>query len=244
MKRHRFYCRPITKPITELTGSEARHASTVLRHKVGDRVELFDGAGTLAQAEIQTLTAHRITLAIQALQTLVRPNRCQVVIACSLAKGERFDWLISKCTELGVDRICPVRFARTVKLARGEKVTERYVKLAIVSAKQSERLFLPRIDRAESLKQSLENLTSESSETSLLYGSPNPNAPSLLLQEDDVSQILIVFIGPEGGLTPEEEQLLNEHGAREVRITDTVLRIETAAVAAAAILCTRRDSLC
>ena len=135
MKRHRFYCRPITQPITELTGFEAHHACSVLRHKPGDILELFDGSGTLALAEIQTIFPRKITLAIQTIQTLPRPNRSQVVIACSLAKGERFDWLISKCTELGVDRICPVRFERTVKLARGEKVTERFLKLAIAAAR-------------------------------------------------------------------------------------------------------------
>ena len=241
MKRHRFYCRPITQPVTELTGFEAHHASSVLRHKPGDILELFDGAGTLAQAEIQTILPRKITLAIQTIQTIGRPNRSQVVIACSLAQGERFDWLISKCTELGVDRICPVRFERTVKLARGEKVTERFVKLAIAAAKQCERLFLPRIDRAGSLIQTLENFAAESSEKSILYGSCNPKAPSLL-QQVEVSQDIIVFIGPEGGLTLDEERLLNEHGGLKIRLTDTVLRIETAAVAAAAILCARRDT--
>ncbi len=205
-------------------------------------MELFDGAGTLAQAEIQSISPRKTTLTIQTLQTLPRPHRSQVVIACSLAQGDRFDWLISKCTELGVDRICPVRFERTVKLARGEKVTDRFVKLAIAAAKQSERLFLPRIDRAGSLLQTLEHFDSESSGTSILYGSPNPKAASLL-QQVDFSQVMIVFIGPEGGLTPEEEHLLTERGAREVRLTDTVLRIETAAVAAAAILCAKRDRL-
>ena len=241
MKRHRFYCRPITQPVTELTGFEAHHASSVLRHKPGDILELFDGAGTLAQAEIQTILPRKITLAIQTIQTIGRPNRSQVVIASSLAQGERFDWLISKCTELGVDRICPVRFKRTVKLARGEKVKDRFVKLSIAAAKQCERVFLPRIDRVAFLVQILENFAQESAERSILYGSTNPKAPSIL-QQDEVSQAMIVFIGPEGGLTPEEEHLLREHGGREVRLTDTVLRIETAAVACAAILCARRDA--
>jgi RsmE family RNA methyltransferase len=87
----------------------------------------------------------------------------------------------------------------------------------------------------------LENIASESSETLILYGSCNPKAQSLL-QQVDVPQDMIVFIGPEGGLTPDEEHLLREYGGREVRLTDTVLRIETAAVAAAAILCAKRDN--
>lgn len=200
-------------------------------------MELFDGAGTLATGEIQAISPRKITLAIQTIQTLPRPNRCQVVIACSLAKGERFDWLISKCTELGVDRICPVRFERTVKMARGKKATERFMKLAIAAAKQCERLFLPRIDPPVSLQQIVATLSG----MSILYGSANPNAKSLLEQVER-SENMIFFIGPEGGPTVEEERLLVEHGAREVRLTDTVLRIETAAVAAAAILCAKRDT--
>ena len=242
MKRHRFYCRPINQPLTVLTGGEAHHATAVLRHKRGDLVELFDGAGTIATAVIQAIENRQVTLQIEEIVQNPRPKKPEVILACSLAQGERFDWLISKCTELGVDRICPVRFERTVKLARGEKVTERYVKLALAAAKQCERLFLPRIYAPGSLIQTLEILAEESAGTSIFYGSPNPQAQSLL-QPVAVSQDMIVFIGPEGGLTLEEEDLLRKQGGREVRVTDTVLRIETAAVAAVAILCARRDAL-
>ena len=242
MKRHRFYCRPINQPLTVLTGGEAHHAAAVLRHKRGDLVELFDGAGSIATAVIQAIENRQVTLQIEEIVQNPRPEKPEVVLACSLAQGERFDWLITKCTELGVDRICPVRFERTVKLARGEKVTERFVKLALAAAKQCERLFLPRIDPPGALRQILENFAQESSGTSIFYGSPNPKARSLL-QQIKFSRAMIVFIGPEGGLTPEEEGLLTEYGGQEVRFTDTVLRIETAAVAAVAILCTRRDAL-
>jgi len=240
LNRHRFFCRPIIKPLTILSGREAHHAAAVLRQRPGDVVELFDGAGSIATAVIQAIENRRISLEIDQVVQNPRPDKPEVIIACSLAQGERFDWLISKCTELGVDRICPVRFERTVKLARGGKVTERFVNLSITAAKQCKRLFLPRIDPPGTLIQTLENFASGSSEKSILYGSPNPKARSIL-QLEEVSQNRIVFIGPEGGLTPEEEHLLRDHGGWEVRLTDTVLRIETAAVAAAAILCMRRD---
>lgn len=242
MKRHRFYMRPITESAAELTGSEAHHASSVLRYKPGDILELFDGAGTLATAEIQSISPGKIPLTIRTIQTHPCPNRCQVVIACSVAKGERFDQMIRQCTELGVDRICPVRFERTVKMARGGNVTERYKKLAIAGAKQCERLFLPRIDPPGSLAQTLDYFAGPSSEISILYGSCKPGAPSVL-QQMTRAQDQVVFIGPEGGLTASEEELLVESGAQEVRFTDTVLRIETAAVTAAAILCAKRDDI-
>jgi 16S rRNA (uracil1498-N3)-methyltransferase len=241
LNRHRFFCSPIIQPFTVLRGREAHHATAVLRQKPGDVVEIFDGAGTIATAAIESVQTRQVTLQIEEIIPHPRPEKPEVILACSLAQGERFDWLISKCTELGVDRICPVRFERTVKLARGEKITERFVNLAIAAVKQCERLFLPRIDLPASLTQTLDTLTQDFADRTILFGSPNPNAQSLLHQVE-ILQDIIVFIGPEGGLTPDEERLLNKNGGREVRITDTVLRIETAAVACVAILCAMRDT--
>ena len=224
MKRHRFYCRPINQPVTVLRGSEAHHAAAVMRHKEGDVVELFDGAGSISTAVIQAIENRQVTLQIEEIVQSPRPEKPEVILACSLAQGKRFEWLISKCTELGVDRICPVRFDRTVKLARGDKVTDRFVKLSIAAAKQSERLFLPRIYPPGSLPQTLDILAEETAGTSILYGSAHPKALSLL-QQMEVSQDTIVFIGPEGGLTPDEEGLLKAHGGQEVRVTDTGIGI-------------------
>ena len=74
------------------------------------------------------------------------PKSRRIIIAVSVPKGERFDWLIEKCTELGVERICPVIFERTVRQPGNPKALDRWMNLAISAGKQCKRLFLPQID--------------------------------------------------------------------------------------------------
>jgi 16S rRNA (uracil1498-N3)-methyltransferase len=167
-------------------------------------------------------------------------DKPKIIIASSIAKGERFDWLISKCTELGVDRICPVIFEWTVKQAKGETILKRYENLTIAAAKQSQRIFLPRIDNPCPFTESLSALQKELPGAEILFGSPSSKASPLIGQNFAAQKDTIAFIGPEGGMTEQEEQLLREAGGREVRLTDTILRIETAAVCFASILAAER----
>jgi len=115
MALSRFHCDNITEPATELSGSGAHHLSSVLRLGKGQKVELFDGKGTLATAIIEQSTAKKVILTIKKLKVFKQASRPCIIIAASIAKGKRFDWLTGKCTELGVDRIVPVIFERTVK---------------------------------------------------------------------------------------------------------------------------------
>ncbi len=239
VKRYRFFCRPINMPVIELVGIEARHLSTVLRLNIGDEVEVFDGAGALACATITGLHRDRVTLTVDSVQRRPQPGRGQIVIAASIAKGERFDWLIGKCTELGVDRIMPVLYERTVKQSRNPRTTERWENLIIAAAKQCRRLFLPRIDPPQSLSVALQTTKNDYPQGHILLGSLNAQAPSLISQKFDLSDV-IAFVGPEGGLTEKEQDLLENSGTQPVCLTDTTLRIETAAIAFAAILTAQR----
>ncbi len=239
MKRYRFFCRPINMPVVELVGIEARHLSTVLRLNIGGEVELFDGAGALACATITGLHRDRVTLTVDSVQRTPQSGRGQIVIAVSIAKGERFDWLIGKCTELGVDRIMPVLYERTVKQSRNPKTVERWEYLIIAAAKQCRRLFLPRIDPPQPLSEILQTTKNDYPQGHILLGSLNAQTPSLIIQKFDLSDV-IAFVGPEGGLTEKEQDLLKNRGAKSVCLTDTTLRIETAAIAFAAILTAQR----
>ena len=237
----RFFCRPINERTAVLTGREAHHLSAVLRLGVGQTVELFDGAGAWAEAAVTAVEKDRVVLAVQKLQTVPPAFRERIVLAVSLAKADRFEWVISKCTELGVDRICPVRCERTVKQARGERALKRYQHLAVVAAKQCRRLFLPQIDPPASLTDSLEMMRKDYPQGRILLGSLSPQAEPLIKVKWTASDVL-AFIGPEGGLTAKEIDLLRQHQAHPVRLTDTTLRIETAALACAAILSAQRTA--
>jgi len=236
----RFYCRSISKASVSLSAEEIHHLAEVRRLSRGDKVELFDGAGTLAIAEITAVSSRKVTLQVQEMQVLPQPAGPKIIIAPSVAKGNRFDWLIGKCTELGVDRICPIIFERTVKQPQNSKIVERWRNIAIAASKQSRRIFLPQIDIPQPLQQGLENLERDFPKGRFLYGSLSAQSPTLVSQPLGSADIA-VFIGPEGGFTEQEEVFLQNHLCQPVRLTDTVLRTETAALAFAAILTAQRN---
>ena len=242
MEKRRFYCEVIIKPVCELSGTEARHAVSVLRLKQGDQVEIFDGRGEFARAIIKDISDKKVILEILNIQVVEQSKNQRIIIAVSIAKGERFDWLIEKCTEFGIDRICPVLFERTVKFATGTQTIQRWHNLSISAAKQSGLNFLPLIDNPAPLSDILKKFKMDYPSSDLLLGQPDMNAVSIMkfsLSEKDV----IALIGPEGGLNASEQQFCFEGGAISVKITDSVLRVETAAISFASILATMRSGL-
>jgi 16S rRNA (uracil1498-N3)-methyltransferase len=241
MHLDRFYCETLKEPTVELTGGEAHHLFNVCRLKTGDNVELFDGAGSLAIASIEKATSKSISLKITNLEKTEKPDRPEIIIAVSLPKGERFDWLLEKCTELGVDRVIPVIFERTIKQPKNPKAAQRWRNIAIAAAKQCRRIFLPQIDMPAPLVEILSTLKKQYNKAEILIGSLEPKSPALITKRF-VTRDTIVFIGPEGGITEAEKALSENCGGKFVRLTNTILRVETAALAFATILTVWRDS--
>ncbi|MCK4886641.1 MAG: 16S rRNA (uracil(1498)-N(3))-methyltransferase [Planctomycetes bacterium] len=237
---HRFYCENITAPTVELTDSQPRHLYAVLRLKPNDPAELFDGRGNIASACIVSANSKKAVLKIESMQTTKKLKNNNIIIATSIAKGDRFDWLIAKCTELGIDRIIPVIFERTVKLPKNPKILTRWKKITIESAKQCKAPFLPTIDKPVKLTEALIILTNDHPNSIMLLGCPDENCPALT-DLPTAGKNTIAFIGPEGGLTSEEETFLKQKNVKPVKLTNTILRIETAAIAFASALAIQRD---
>jgi 16S rRNA (uracil1498-N3)-methyltransferase len=232
-----FYCPRIDRGRVVIDGEEAHHLIHVLRVRTGAAVKLFDGKGTVGVGVVSNISKDSVEIAVHSVEIHMPRVTGRVVIAASIAKGERFDWLVSKCVELGVDRICPVLFERTVKQAGGHSIA-RYNKLALASAKQCERLFLPQIEVPAKLIDCLSRLSQDYPNARILFGSTDEKAGTIF-EETQGLQDYIAFIGPEGGLTADEEQTLLNNEAVGVGLTETVLRIETAAIAFASILCVK-----
>ena len=239
MGHNRFYLRPIKDGHVEIEGHEAHHMRRVRRVAVGDTVELFDGLGQLAMAKVASIDPNKIGLDIERIDLLQPRKKGRIILAVSLAKGDRFDLLISKCTELGVDHICPILFKRTVKLARGKNLMGRYEKLVIAAAKQCGRPLLPLINLPLEFHDSLTFLSETYPQSQWLIGSLDDGAPYLIDMPQD-GQDTVVFVGPEGDVTAEERQILHDRRAQDVCLVDSVLRVETAAMAFVAILAARR----
>lgn len=240
VKLVRFYCSPINVGTVRLVGAEAHHLAAVRRLGAGDVVELFDGQGAWARGRIVAVGRREVELQVLEVQRVAARVAGRVVIAASVAKGERFEWMLSKCTELGVDAIWPVVFERTVKLAKGAKVVRRWEKLAIEAAKQCGRAWLPAIETVAGLGECLERRERNYSGSKVLYGSADRGTPPIATVAAGGADV-IALVGPEGGITDEEVAMLRAAGGQAVRLGDTVLRVETAGVALAAVLVAQRS---
>lgn len=218
-----------------------RYLAKVLRLKRGDNVELFDGKGKVGGAIIEKIVKASASLRIQSVNVFQPRCKQRIVIAASMAKAQRFEQIIEMCSQLGIDRIVPVIFARTVKQADSEAAAKRFESIAIESAKQCGRNFLPIIDKPLNFEETVENLHRDYPNARIIFGSLTNNAASVINFKFELEDI-VAFIGPEGGLTDDEENLLKKINAEPVRLTDTILRIETAAITIASILAAKRDS--
>jgi 16S rRNA (uracil1498-N3)-methyltransferase len=240
MSQHRFFCEKIIEPITELVGTEFHHLNRVLRLSKGQEVELFDGNGIIATATIKEVHTGKAALQINETKIYNPPTDSRIILAVSVAKGDRFNWLVEKCTELGADRITPVIFDRTIKQAANPKVGQRWKNIAISAAKQCKRVFLPCIDGPLVFPEAAEMLVKQYCNAKILFGSPDERDTSISDCYNGTDDI-IAFVGPEGGITDEERMVLISNDAIAVRLTDTILRTETAAVSFCSILTTLRD---
>lgn len=230
----RFFCESIDTE-SVLDPVESHHLCRVLRAQKGMPVELFDGKGTLAEGIVEQIDKKHAVIRNQTITQTPPPTSGRVILAVSFAKGQRFDWLVEKCTELGVDHIAAVQFERTVKLGK-ETAMERYRKISVTAAKQCGRLFLPAFTGPAKFEAALDLLKDQYPHSQILYGEP---AGGGLLDQPEIKDgsDLIIIVGPEGGLTEDEKTRLVKDGASGVSVNRNILRIETAAVAFCATIC-------
>lgn len=222
----RFHAPRLTANSTVgLDDRQSHHIRDVLRLETGDKVELFDDEGRCAEATL-IIAPNQVSATIESLTERIA-GAVDLTIASALPKSDRADWLIEKLSELGVHRFIPLQTERSTVHPQGTNKFDRWRRIATESAKQSHRAGLLTIDPLTPLPSLL-----SSTSTNAYYLSPQPNAPPL----SSISlPSLTLLIGPEGGWTDSELQLFHSHNISALRLTSTILRIETAAIAAAAV---------
>jgi 16S rRNA (uracil1498-N3)-methyltransferase len=233
MELLRFYHHPLTVGRVQLSQSEAHHFVGVLRGKVSDVIELFDGVGVCGQGVVTQIRKNEVFVEVKAVACKPARLKRRIILATAIAKGQRFDWMLAKCTELGVDHIALVQFERSVRLGRDSAV-ERYQSLTVSACKQCGRSFLPELTAPKRLIEVINDLKARYPQSNLFYGSLLSDAKTLRHLDDSESDTLVI-VGPEGGLTELEERLLLHRGAIPIRIAEHVLRTETAAAAFVAV---------
>jgi 16S rRNA (uracil1498-N3)-methyltransferase len=229
----RFFCSHVSPGPATLDADESRHALQSLRLRPGDALTLFDGRGRIAHAVLQETerSANRATVAIEHVLNVPPPTLTLTLIAAA-CKGPRLTWMIEKCTELGVTRIVLVNFERSVVRVTSEHA-QKLRRTALTACKQCRRAWLPEIDSAVDLS----DATADAHEGALLIAEPDESAPLLavwLHAHPIAANHLTAVVGPEGGLTDAELESLHTTGGQLIRLAETILRIETAAVAIAA----------
>lgn len=229
-----------------LTSDDARHAQSVLRLKTDDEVELFDGKGLQAVGRIVRTGRSQIEVSIQETQAVSRELNNKLELLVALPKGDRQKQLVDLLVQLGVDQLTPLECDRSVAQPT-ENALERLRRSVIESSKQCGRNQLMKINqptRIQSLATETraavpdhthENLPSQPNLR--LFAHPYGSSGSLIEKLQRAADCRLnaqAVIGPEGGLTSDECQLLVQSGWNQVSLGKRILRIETAAVMIAA----------
>ena len=233
---HRFYCPEIVfdnPPIIITDAKELHHLRDVLRLKKGDKVQVFNQNGEEATGRVLASQPRQVSVSVESIRKHA-PRLPWITLACAIPKKSKFEWIIEKSVELGVDEIIPLMTRRTeieLKGERLEKRTVRYQEVAVNAAKQSQRLTVPIIHAAVDFPSALTMLSKDTVVFIPSLVGPRRNILEAIRGVPSPKRIAFL-IGPEGDFTPEEYALARQSGCIPVSLGETVLKVETAAIAA------------
>ncbi|WP_165064449.1 16S rRNA (uracil(1498)-N(3))-methyltransferase [Marisediminicola senii] len=215
-----------------IAGPEARHAVTVSRVTVGDPIVVGNGSGLVVGGTVTATEPQQLTLTATSVDE-VAPASPAVFLAQALAKGDRDESAVQAATELGVDGVIPWAAQRSIVKWEGPKLRkghDRWSAIVREASKQSLRPWLPDVAPLVSTKQ----LAALAEHSRMLVLDPAASNPLSAVMADGRDIVLVV--GPEGGISSGEIDVLVGRGAEVVRLGDTVLRTSTAGPAALAVL--------
>lgn len=234
MRRRAFKVDDLGGDRVMLRGDAAHHALHVLRLSVGEEIALFDGQGQRATARIVGASADEVVTEV--LDRTVDELTIALIIATAIPKGERADWLVEKCAELGVAELIPLQCERGQVLPGAGKLA-RWRRKADEAARQSGQSRSMTIREPTGLADALADCARDGL---VWYGAPGAARTLAEVIGETMtgaaaSRGASIWIGPEGGFSPGEIARLEQSGGQGVSLGGTILRVETAAVAAAAV---------
>ncbi len=240
MTRRRWIADEVSGNCAALTGHHARHLAQVLRAQVGQEFDISTGS-EVRRGKISDIHLDRVEFDLG--ESIAIATVTAITVAISIFKFDRMEWAIEKCTELGVTRIIPVIAGRTEPhlATASQKRAERWRRIAREASEQSRRVSPPDISDPIKLKELYAMLAdarivlSETEDAHMLKDAVPENAASVLLA-----------FGPEGGWKDEEIAAFRDGGWTKASLGTAILRAETAAIAAVAIvssLCSSRTVL-
>jgi len=223
----------ITPPChIDLEEEASHHLLKVLRMQTGRPVLVFNNSGMEYSAQITATTKKRVTLAIERADAVEHESPLITELAIGISRGDRFDWVLQKATELGVTRIAPLFTERTEVKLQGERLQKRqqqWQKIVIGACEQCQRNRLPDLAAAQTIDDYLQRVTSDVK--LLLHHRADQG-----LRNTPVPKSAALLIGPEGGLSEREINTAEQYGFTALRLGPRVLRTETAPIAALTVL--------
>jgi 16S rRNA (uracil1498-N3)-methyltransferase len=232
MTRRRWIADEVSGNTAALTGVHADHLMRVLRARVGQEFDIAAGP-SVRRGRITAITADRIDFELG--EEVAAAPAANVTLLLAVFKFDRMEWAIEKCTELGVLRIVPVIARRTDThlAAAATKRTERWRRIALEASEQSRRSAPPEITTPLKLR---EAVNSAGALRIVLAESEQGTQLRDALAAPSIEGEILLAVGPEGGWTEDELQLFQKSGWVSASLGPTILRAETAAIAATAIV--------
>lgn len=215
-----------------LSGEEARHAVTVSRTRVGERIAVGNGRGLLVWGTVVSATPDEVQVAVTEVRDVARPTP-ELWLAQALAKGDRDEMAVQAATELGISGVIPWAAERSITKWEGAKIERgraRWETIVREASKQAIREWVPIVEAIQSTGQLLK------ASGSLLILDPTAPLALTAFVADAATQRLTLVVGPEGGISPRELEKFADAGAIRVRLGAEVLRTSTAGPAALAVL--------
>ncbi len=220
----RFFVPPIQGERARISGEDAAHITKSLRLKPGEEITLCDGSGLDYEGRIVSV-GDPVEVEIFRRSPSVSEPKCRITLFQALPKGDKMEFIIQKSVELGAAEIVPVLTSRCVSRPDAKsmaKKLERYRKIAAEAAKQCGRGVIPKVGELVTLSQAAEMLPEKSL---VFYEGGGKRLAELVSPEDSQWGI---FVGSEGGFSPEEIEFLKSHGVSPATLGSRILRCETA----------------
>lgn len=228
-----------------LDREESAHLTRVLRLRTGDAAFVFDGEGREYECRVDDIAGKRgesVTLAVlNQVQPSSPESKLMLTLAVALLKGEKFDLVVQKATELGVTRIAPLLTKRADVRLRderdGAKRVERLRRIALEAAKQSGRARVPEISQPVEFDQFIaESAVHKDKDLRVLFAERDGKSLREVLTNAETMQSVTAIVGAEGGWETEEIEHAREEGWQIVTLGGRILRAETAAICFVALL--------
>ncbi|MDM8518788.1 16S rRNA (uracil(1498)-N(3))-methyltransferase [Anaerolineales bacterium HSG6] len=237
---HHFFIPPnwIAPPEVTLFDNVARQIKTVLRMQEGEQITVLDGSGRSWQVELTQVSQNSVHGRILSMQTLPSESTIAVTLYQGTLKGQKFEWVLQKGTELGVSRFVPLISERSVvtDITKLVKKNSRWQRIIQEAAEQSKRARLPVLAPPQPFT---EAIAARDPVTLTIFPweeSRDVSLKQLLGTVNYKPTRISVFIGPEGGFSQIEAEQATQHGLNLVTLGSRILRAETAAIATCAAI--------